>query len=649
MSSYKRIIWFTLFLTNVLVGFSQSNTPLNLLCNSSDKESLSKILLNDKSWISYPNYKNREAWEAIPANLRKKYIAEAEAYLNFQWPTIPATAYLDFVRTGSRQVMEKPFSQKIKALETLVKGELLEGKGRFLDDIINGVFAFCEQTYWGNSAHLTIQKKGAGLPDVNDPTIDLSTGRVATNLAWTWHFFKEEFDSVNPLIAERIEYEIRKKVLDPFYSRDDFWWMAFKTNFVNNWNPWCNYNVLNCILLMENDADKKLAGVYKTMQSVDQFINYYKADGACEEGPAYWSHAGGKLFDYLELLNQASDNKLTIYEHPLIRNIGEYICKAYIGGQYFTNFADASPRPHTRPGVIYRYGKRVNSDLMMAFGAYLFDEYQMGTEPIAGKIEQTLNNLFSSSEINAANKQVPLLSEFYLPDTEIGGARDKSGSEKGFYFAFKGGYNRESHNHNDAGSFLLYYNAQPVLVDAGVGTYTRKTFSSQRYEIWTMQSAYHNLPQINGVDQAFGYAYKAEQVHFTNSRKQVKSSLEIANAYPKEAKVKSWKRQYVLQRNKKFIINDEYQLEKFMAHSKLHFLTPFNCDIRQPGLVVLSNESLQMAMKYDASKFEVKVEQINIEDAKLVRVWGQELKRLVFTIKGQHLSDQLKIEITNIK
>jgi hypothetical protein len=322
MSSYKRIIWFTLFLTNVLVGFSQSNTPLNLLCNSSDKESLSKILLNDKSWISYPNYKNREAWEAIPANLRKKYIAEAEAYLNFQWPTIPATAYLDFVRTGSRQVMEKPFSQKIKALETLVKGELLEGKGRFLDDIINGVFAFCEQTYWGNSAHLTIQKKGAGLPDVNDPTIDLSTGRVATNLAWTWHFFKEEFDSVNPLIAERIEYEIRKKVLDPFYSRDDFWWMAFKTNFVNNWNPWCNYNVLNCILLMENDADKKLAGVYKTMQSVDQFINYYKADGACEEGPAYWSHAGGKLFDYLELLNQASDNKLTIYEHPLIRNIG---------------------------------------------------------------------------------------------------------------------------------------------------------------------------------------------------------------------------------------------------------------------------------------------------------------------------------------
>jgi len=35
------------------------------------------------------------------------------------------------------------------------------------------------------------------------------------------------------------------------------------------------------------------------MHSVDQFINYYHDDGACEEGPSYWGHAGGKMFDYL--------------------------------------------------------------------------------------------------------------------------------------------------------------------------------------------------------------------------------------------------------------------------------------------------------------------------------------------------------------
>lgn len=72
-------------------------------------------------------------------------------------------------------------------------------------------------------------------------------------------------------------------------------------------------------------------------------------------------------------------------------------------------------------------------------------------------------------------------------------------NKSGLFFAAKGGYNNESHNHNDAGTFSLYLHTTPVFIDAGVGTYTRQTFSSERYTIWTMQSNYHNLPMINGV------------------------------------------------------------------------------------------------------------------------------------------------------
>src|SRR5690606_39665769 len=55
------------------------------------------------------------------------------------------------------------------------------------------------------------------------------------------------------------------------------------------------------------------------------------------------------------------------------------------------------------------------------------------------------------------------------------------------FFAAKGGYNNESHNHNDIGSFILYKEGKPLFIDAGVGTYTKKTFSNERYDIWTMQ------------------------------------------------------------------------------------------------------------------------------------------------------------------
>ena len=75
-------------------------------------------------------------------------------------------------------------------------------------------------------------------------------------------------------------------------------------------------------------------------------------------------------------------------------------------------------------------------------------------------------------------------------------ARSKDGSAEGLYLAAQGGHNAESHNHNDVGNFIVYADGQPAIIDVGVETYTAKTFSSQRYEIWTMQSAYHNLPSI---------------------------------------------------------------------------------------------------------------------------------------------------------
>ena len=67
--------------------------------------------------------------------------------------------------------------------------------------------------------------------------------------------------------------------------------------------------------------------------------------------------------------------------------------------------------------------------------------------------------------------------------------------------AVKAGDNADSHNHNDTGSFTVYKNGLPLIIDVGVESYTQKTFSPRRYEIWTMQSAYHNLPTINDIMQ----------------------------------------------------------------------------------------------------------------------------------------------------
>ena len=55
----------------------------------------------------------------------------------------------------------------------------------------------------------------------------------------------------------------------------------------------------------------------------------------------------------------------------------------------------------------------------------------------------------------------------------------KKDSFYGFFFGAKGGFNAESHNHNDVGSCVMYFDGKPCLIDLGREEYTAKTFSSK--------------------------------------------------------------------------------------------------------------------------------------------------------------------------
>ena len=54
-------------------------------------------------------------------------------------------------------------------------------------------------------------------------------------------------------ISKRLYEEINERILIPYMTEDRFWWMAFNANdeksLVNNWNTWCNSNILQCFLI----------------------------------------------------------------------------------------------------------------------------------------------------------------------------------------------------------------------------------------------------------------------------------------------------------------------------------------------------------------------------------------------------------------
>jgi hypothetical protein len=613
----------------------------NLLSGPVSEKDLQEMLMADAQWIRFPAYVDRQAWARIPESIRDLLIRQGEESLAFEWGVVKATDYLAFVRSGDRDVMQHPMNARTRALQRLVLAELVEGQGRFLDQIINGIWALAEQTSWSLSAHMYLQEAGYGLPDVEEPVIDLITGEIASLFSWTHYFLKDEFDKVDTLIDRRICLEIRRRVLDVYDAREDFWWMGFEGGQVNNWNVWVNHNMLTTLLLMEEAPDRKARNIYKSMRSVDRFINYYPPDGGCDEGPSYWGHAGGALYEYLEILQEATDGKIILFDREIIRNIGRYIYRAQIAYPWVINFADAAARSGSRPGIVYRYGKSIRDPVMQAYGAFLAEKAHWDENVPGGNLETTLTNLFQLQEILQAEAKEPLLADFFLPDLQICGARDREGTAEGFYFAAKGGNNGESHNHNDVGNFILYYNGQPGIIDVGVGTYTRQTFSPDRWKIWTMQSQYHNTPTINGQQQPPGKQYRAENVAFENRGREIRFQADLAGAYPEDAMVRNWFRTISLKRGKSFTVTEDFLLEKNAGGTSVNIMTCIMPQIGPDGQILLKGKDFTLSMEYDERRTTMKIEQEAITDPRLSSIWGEAVYRLVFTWQQDKTTGQL--------
>ena len=623
-----------------------------------NREALSALLPELGTWHPFPTIQEREAWDALPSEIRDAYLTRGEALLEHEWPALPATLFLEYARYGNRSRYQNVRYARRHDLRDLVLAECIEGEGRFLDDIVNGIWATCEESYWGVPAHLNIQEAGSGLPDVEEPTVDLFAAETVALLAWTLYLLGDTLSEVSPLVQPRIRYEATRRVLDPCLERDDFWWMGFHpgSHSVNNWNPWINSNWLATTLLIEDDPERQIAAVEKILTSLDIFLGVYGEAGGCDEGPGYWGRAAASLFDNLEWLYSATDGGVNVYDEVMIKNMGRFIYRTHIHNHYFVNFADASAINHPPAGLIYRYGKRIEDSAMAGFGAWLMEQAEGHVAKQSSSLSRILPNLFGIPSPMDVEPSQPLPRDAWFDDIQVMIARDRAGRAEGLFVAAKGGHNSESHNHNDVGNVIVYTDGKPLIVDAGVETYRRQTFSARRYEIWTMQSAYHTLlPTVDGVMQAPGPDFKADDVHYEGGEDRVTYTVEVASAYPEEANLISWQRTLTMNRGRALVIEDEYEFVSSPDTLTMGLLTPCEVDV-EPGSITFKSttfgpEDVQRESGVGQLTFnetlQVDVERVAITDDRLGGVWGDHLNRVVFTVDDPSQQGTWTWEVTS--
>jgi hypothetical protein len=334
----------------------------------------------------------------------------------------------------------------------------------------------------------------------------------------------------------------------------------------------------------------------------------------------------------------ASNGEIDLYSMPLVREIGRYVYKAHIAGEWFVNFADAPARIPVSGDLIYRFGRAIKDEPMMSFGAW----GRPAKFSSRGSIGRALPAIFNDAELRKAKGAAPLLRDAWFPNLQVMTARMRAGETKGLYVAAQGGHNAESHNHNDVGNFIVYSDGEPAIIDVGVETYTAKTFSSKRYEIWTMQSAFHNCPSVNGVMQSPGRQFRATEVSHQSSDRASEFSMDIAKAYPPEAGIKSWRRIIRLDRtNSRVEVADNYALAAAPRDITLTLMTPLR-PATADGVVDIPKRARVL---FDPRHLSAKVEEIPLTDANLRRVWGPNVYRIQLGAKAPAREGSFSIRI----
>ncbi len=576
------------------------------------------LLVPRERRLTIPSAADRAAWAKVPTIMREEILAAAKAQQDTPYPMLTATQFLAYVRSGSRTAFEAPYFARRRMLLTAVLAECLDDSGVYMDQVVDGLWCICEESFWGISAHNGSSHFGMRpaaerpLPDVENPYIDLFAAQTSALLLWSCHLLKGKLDSVSPLIIRRVHLEAERRIIKPFMYHDDFWWMGMIRRDMNNWTPWILSNVISSLILMETDDLRLSEGIKRAMRMLDRYLAVMPADGGCDEGAGYWNMAGGSLLDCLEHIYFLTGGKVSFYDQPHIQNIGAFPVKAHIAGPYLWNFADCDAWPMLDGERIYRFGQRTGLSELAALGRQIasFDASILPKDtPEAYRV---LCKLFFHVPAPVSSPQED--NTIILPDLQVWAQR-----RGGLYAAVKAGHNGESHNHNDVGSFLLYADGEPEIVDAGNMTYTAKTFSDERYTLWNTRSMYHNVPMVGDYEQQPGREHGARDVDIAPKG----ICMDIAAAYPKESGIVNLSRKAFF-RNDAFVLKDDIRLDQ-AAPVTWVFLFRNRPDVKT-GTV----ETDRMIFCFDAV-LKPTFEEIPITDARMAKSFPGSLWRLTLT------------------
>ncbi len=501
---------------------------------------------------------DREAWSAVFDSKQKNRILKRAAnLLKTPLPEDDEKLYLEFSQNGNRSNYQRLRGQRHNRIGLLALAECVEDEGRFVPELEKTILSIAAERSWVLPAHDRNLKNYHG----RQASVDLASSATAWQLATADYWLG---DRLRPEVRLRIHEELKRRIFDPFEGSlggtlerriPRHWWITGR----NNWNSVCLAGVVGAAVSVLDSPEQRAYYLAAAEKYIGYYLEGFGDDGYCSEGVAYWNYGFGHFLFLAETVRQQTDGRLDLYRLPKVDSIARYGRDIELVKGIAPPFADCSPG--SRPSALYLAIASRRLEFGWPEAARLESMVKSGASPIPLGLFAFPDS--SAKKQPATTPLPPLPPVNWFPDSQVLLARPVGLPEGSLAVAMKAGHNAELHNHNDVGSFLVARAGKTPLVDPGGEIYSRRTFSSKRYESGVLNSFGHPVPRVAGQLQAKGRAAAAKilQTDFTPER--VTFRIDLTDAYPVESLARLT-RSFVYERtgHGRLTVTDQVELKK---------------------------------------------------------------------------------------
>jgi hypothetical protein len=614
------------------------------MLNHTSASHIERILREIPAQPPFSPAADRAAWRQVRARVGdlavKELIRQAEQSAQAAIPALPASLWLECLRTGKREGYEDPCYQRRLLLRDLALGECLEYQGRFLDALMNVIWAICEETSWVYPAH------HAELPDPGQPYIDLGAAGTAFDLATVDGLLGADLP---PAVSQRIRHEVNQRLLIPYLARDDFWWLYGQPERpANNWTAVCSAGVMAAAMYLEPDPARLAAVLEKGLRSLGAYLATFDEDGGTSEGPGYWSYGFGHYVLIAQLIEQRTAGQLALMDGELIRKIAAFPLRTMLSSGQYVSFSDTPRQAALIAAMLTYLGRRLAVPGLRALAQQPISNLSSGLNvDFSWRLRSLLWDL-----PQPAAAAVTLARHDWYNGMQWMIARHDPADPDALVLAAKGGHNDEMHNHNDLGAFIVQVKQEALLTDIGCGHYTLQYFGDERYDLFVPSSKGHPVPVPNGQLQSPGRQYAARLLGHSAGADQDVLQIDLRAAYPSAANLETLERRLVLHREPHpagaagwVTLEDRFAFQETPGAFESALTTFAQVELRQ-GAVIISGERGRLRVTYPDQAYGVRVEHYpDIDFADGLKA----VNRVVFFLLESSQAGLLRLEIVPIE